>query len=792
MSELQNPSVASSNDNFSDYWRDEVNSWPNDNWSCVSQGGAIVAIDGNAAGSRYVKCTLDPRDPSSRVDITGSSSLALRPPMRAGFGVSLSRRSQFQQFLIGMGAIGSDGVLADEDDTSLPVELTGGVTVATNVATFTSVNPHNYSVGTRISVFDVSDPRMCGFFTITGIPTATTFSIALSFANGTYGSGGYALYIPAALNVKDFIGVIADDMTAGNAKLVSRSTGAQRYVRTWNPSASLWDSAVTPSGYAAANTYPAQARSTLEILHEGDWAGALVHAVDTVSVASSSTAIDQQLPTPSLEYIPRMQWRNLPHQGVPKTITTAVKAGSATATITAPGHGLTVSSWVSIWGIRDQAAFANFSTAIQVASVIDSDTFTITFGISTTATSYGGFVVPAVTGLPMPYLASSSVQSIGVSASGRLLLQFLESQGNIAIGESVCFTGIVDSSNVNLVSYEGIYRVASTNTTLFQVELEPLQGQELPGGTIVVGGALMGAPDFRLHFARGRAHGRVAVEIESGRAHGRVVSSVPVAVNGGSVAVSGTAAVNISQVSGGSASSALDPSGTSRILGTFLGAGTLNADKTSAAITIAGSTAATTAGAGQVVAGAITVTGAGGTSPTLDITLEESYDGGTTWQKVYDVQRITGNGVTLTPPMLLHGRMRWTWTAPGGSSATFTTAIATMRSSAAAGVVRQLFDRSIAPNTLNSASAALYVEGCSDFGLVVVSGAGATTAPVYRVELSPDGSYWWAPSETVTGNASTIQATSISAPFSAKWARIKVYTAGVAAVQTYALLTAKG
>jgi hypothetical protein len=768
-------------------WRDEMNYPPGDDWSISKNGGAVVEMDGNAAGSRYLRCTLDPRNRDSSVDLSGGRDFALRPPMRTGFGVTLSRRSAMQQFIAGIGGTGS--AYAVDTDNQAPVQLSTPVVVASNVATYPTATPHGYSVGDRVSVYDSLDPRVNGLMTVTGIPTTTSFTAALTLANGSYGGSGSAVYIPAALNVADFIGAIADDTTSGNLRFVSRSVGSQRFVRTWNPGAT-WDSAVVPTGYAARYTYPFQAKHTLEFLHEGDWAGATMHSVDSTAGAMGTISIDQQLPDPAVDYTPRFQWRNLPHLSVPVAITQITKSGSTTATVKAPGHGLNASSWVSIWGVRDQAGFANLSTPTQVASIIDADNFTISFGASVTSTSHGGFVSQTNTSLMTPFAASSSIQSVSPSTTGRTLVQFLATQGSLSIGESVCVIGLVDSGFVRDTAREGLYRVASTDTTLFQVELEPLQGQPIPGSVLTVGGGLVAAPDFRLHYLRGREHGRTAVEIESSRAHGRQMSSVPTFVNGGSVQVSNTVAGNVASIAGSVASANVDVAGTNKMLATFLGAGASVADRAAAAVTSAGSSTTSTAPVGQAIVGAATITGTSGTNPTLDLTLEESYDNGTTWQKVYDLPRITGNGVYLTPPMLVHGRSRWTWPTPGGTTPSFTVALNTMRSSAAPGLVRQLFDRSIAPNTQYSASASLYVEGCSNFGLVVVSNAGATTAPIYFVEFSPDGANWWVSTESVTGTASTTKASAMTCPFAPKYAKIKVYTAGVAAVQSYALLTA--
>ena len=79
---------------------------------------------------------------------------------------------------------------------------------------------------------------------------------------------------------------------------------------------------------------------------------------------------------------------------------------------------------------------------------------------------------------------------------------------------------------------------------------------------------------------------------------------------------------------------------------------------------------------------AIRVTAATGTTPTLDIDLEDSLDGGTTWHKVKDINTadITTTGTTVarldlvTTPCTELLRLKWTI---GGTSPSFTFSVDT-------------------------------------------------------------------------------------------------------------------
>jgi hypothetical protein len=525
----------------------------------------------------------------------------------------------------------------------------------------------------------------------------------------------------------------------------------------------------------------------MEMQHEGEWISWGLFPMDSAGTQLSSVSRDQNIPLADGGFVPMFSYKNLAHRESPKTITVAAKTGTTTATLTIPNHGYVLNDWVIIYGIRDQTNFVNQTVAVQVASVVNSNQITVVFGIAVTASSYGGFVL-RVSQNTQPFIASSAIQSVNVS-NGRMLLTFLASQGTWLPGETICITGLVDSTNVNRTEYEGIWRVAKTDTTAFTMELEPLAGQAVPTGSITMGGSALPAPEMRVHFMRMMTHTRMSADISSGRSNARAANSLGVVVvNTPGVTVSGTAAVNVSQVAGVTASSAVEAVGTNRGLGVISLAGTTNADKASSALTTSGNSGTIADNMGNAICGLINVSGTSGTTPTMDITLEESYDNGTTWQTVWTAPRITANGTYPIPPMLVLGRRRWVY-AIGGATPSFTTIITTMRTNAAQGLVRQFVDRAITPNSL-STSATYYVEGCTKFSLIATSGAGATTSPVYGIQFSFDGTNWADSGISVTVPASSTLGASVAAPFPARYARIAIKTVGVAATHTQAVLAA--
>jgi hypothetical protein len=210
----------------------------------------------------------------------------------------------------------------------------------------------------------------------------------------------------------------------------------------------------------------------------------------------------------------------------------------------------------------------------------------------------------------------------------------------------------------------------------------------------------------------------------------------------------------------------------------------------SAARTSTGNSSVISVATGGGLSGLIAVTAASGTNPTLDVTLEESYDNGTTWQQVWAAPRITGISTVAIPPMLTAGLRRWVWTV-AGTTPSFTFAITVNAVPSPCPVIRTLIDRAITPNTINSASAALNVDGCAALAITVVSGAGATTAPVFGIRVSADGVSWADTGLSVTVPASSVQYGAVSG-IPARFAQAFVRTAGVAATHTYVELRGIG
>jgi len=157
------------------------------------------------------------------------------------------------------------------------------------------------------------------------------------------------------------------------------------------------------------------------------------------------------------------------------------------------------------------------------------------------------------------------------------------------------------------------------------------------------------------------------------------------------------------------------------------------------------------------VAFQIAVSAVSGTSPTLDVVIQETMDG-TNYYDAYHFERITAAGTYFSPVMKLSGiGIRYVRTV-SGTSPSFTMSAVRISRAGNSSLMRRLFDRTINPNTLGSSSAALFTEGTNQPYLVVSLGAGGTGgSPSFVIQGSEDGSNWY----NINGSTVTVATNSI-------------------------------
>ena len=210
-------------------------------------------------------------------------------------------------------------------------------------------------------------------------------------------------------------------------------------------------------------------------------------------------------------------------------------------------------------------------------------------------------------------------------------------------------------------------------------------------------------------------------------------------------------------------------------------------DVVSAAITTTTSTAATGYSSGCSYIVIISVTAVSGTSPIMDVDVQESDDSGLNWYTVYSFPRITTTGIYRSPKFAFNGnRVRYVQTI-GGTSPSFTRAINRLQCSDSVSSTRQLIDRTIVLTTLNSATPSINTQNCSKVQLVINIGA-ATSAPILQLQGSDDnGLTWYSIGTTLTAVASSTVTITI-ANVNSQLLRAIVSTAGTTVTTGYVLI----
>jgi hypothetical protein len=212
----------------------------------------------------------------------------------------------------------------------------------------------------------------------------------------------------------------------------------------------------------------------------------------------------------------------------------------------------------------------------------------------------------------------------------------------------------------------------------------------------------------------------------------------------------------------------------------------LVADVASAALTTTTTTGTITPTNGRSYHVNIPVTAVTGTTPTLDVVIQESDDTATNWFDVYHFPRISATGIYRSPKLPYSGnRIRYVQTV-GGTTPSFTRAINRLQSTDDVLPYRQSFIRTFTIDILNARTTSLFCAGCKNAQLIVNIGA-STAESTLTLEGSDDNTTWYPLSTTLTPIAnSTVQisVTNIAPTFISA----RVSTAGTSTTFGYIIL----
>lgn len=199
-----------------------------------------------------------------------------------------------------------------------------------------------------------------------------------------------------------------------------------------------------------------------------------------------------------------------------------------------------------------------------------------------------------------------------------------------------------------------------------------------------------------------------------------------------------------------------------------------NATFTSSATSSAYSTTGYRSQSFQIKVGTVT-----GTNPTMDYSIEESFDG-TTWFTSYQFPRITSsNEVHRSPNIRFVGQnFRYVRTIGGGTPSFGTTLVSRVANASEGSYQRNFINRSIAPNTVSSTTPSFYAEGCKSFNLVITMNGGGTVMPTIALQGSEDSINWHSLSTGLLGVVSSSVTIASTVNVSCRYVRAIVTGAG--------------
>jgi hypothetical protein len=712
-----------------------------------NQEGSFMNRGGNSSGSAYLRISMDPFTPNSELVMT--SKQMFRLPTRVAFAITASQRMVGQEFEYGLVGCDPETGVVDVEPAIPDMQVVGNIVIASSVATINFATPHPYVGGDRVVLFGSTQSvvNMGPLYVTVVTPTQITVIAPGSVANGTY-IGGYVRWADATDRCSNAVSMLAESSSATTKTFVTRRNGASRRVggvTVGNTAASMLNgSPLTDSFVAYAET------ELLANMEECQWISRLT---DNTATLAGYGKFTNTVPDEERMYKLRIRSKNLVNisRPVAKIVSVTKTGTNATTVTTATPHGLTGSELVAIVGVRDQTNFASHTSQAAITSVINATQFIIGFGAATTATSEGGAVCLIQGGqFIVGYVPTLSVQSIASTVPGILTVTMNTTASSANIGEFWQLYGLTGAAS----AYEGAYKILRQTGSTYE-----LQYTGAVFASINTGGLLFRRSDWRVHYARMLEYSRYVVELANSRGATDLTKAFPVLVAGGNIAISASSGVGV----------ALQAIGAS--------------DVASAAQTSNGNSGAVGTGNYQSAEFVLAITGVGGTSPTFDVSVEESDDGGTNYYKIYDFPRITATGVYRTPLIQLRGRHHRYVYVLGGTSPSFTRTISRNAYAVRGLVMYNYIDRSIVLTTLGSTTPTYIAEGTRAARMTLNIGT-ATTAPAVQMEGSSNGIDWYnlgAPLQGVASSTVSLLVTDIVSKFT----RAKVSTAGAAVVAGY-------
>ena len=760
-------------------------------------GGDFINTSISSNGQQFIEISIDPLS-VGETQTTVESKRPVRFPLYAEIEASLSQRTYGDYAVIEI----TDNINRDVEPNEYNIV---SISQSTTTLTVTLDFPFDGWIGSWVDIYGLADSRFN--YTNAAIATMSLDKKTLTITTRdeatipsltvTPNSTGGKLKRQAKLqNARNAVGMRFTGLSHTTAAFMSRfDSGSIKEVGTLTGSRLATNASTAPTYISGVNgNVEIKPSSRYRIEVEPEIITFMDKSVDSAGVSyAARQAFTAVKPLRDIDYY--IRFRAVSPRSISRPVAKIVSAVKATASTTATittdvPHGLNVDSYVNIYGIHNQTVFANLTAATKVASIISDTVFTIVIGTATIATSYGGYVSLCNGGITQPGAIAQVVQSVAVDDNGFVTLIGTGTWAGLGgVGEYVNLLGVRNSTNGADLGVDGVYRVSNFATTT--LVLEPVKdlngirainglGQNLSPTVGVIpttnaGGAVLLRTTLRNHDFVTASYSQSVMSI-SGQGTQRADKAIPIYGIGGSVTANQGISATVSSTTG--------------LNGWIVNPATASIpDIASAALTTSTTSSTISNNLGNGFQINIAVTAATGTNPTLDVRVEESFDGGTNWVTLYEMQRITSVGSYNSPILRASGRhIRYVQTV-GGTSPSFTRAVTrNVLPFIPAEPQKRLMDRSIVLTTLNSVTPVLFSGAANNIQLVINLGT-ATTPPALQIEGSEDGINFYPIGSPLTGVASSTVQLTVSS-LSATFVRARVSTIGATVVAGYVSIKA--
>lgn len=520
--------------------RDSFTSIDSSLWDVILDTGDSIEVAGNTQGAGYLKVSkaLDQDD----TDTIFLSKFIVTSPVRLALGMSLSQRLAGQHFSFGLVGVDKAGNVEADMPKATPIALST-ISQTTTTLTVVTTESHNLVPNDRIEIYDVADSRanygelMVATivspvsFTVTATPSATLPSVTI----GTVSNSGFVRRVDPLKGANNALAVFWEGVSANMAKIVSRA-GKSSISSTVDTTLGT-NHTNGVQGIAAAFADAWNPAFMYDMRYKAE--SVVVRTMPMDSIAAQGGVLKRSQVIPDLDFGYKIRIKASNNRAMTRPVAKIVnvaKSGSTTATITTDvPHGLTVTDYIQVYGVRDQTNFPNVTTPTAVASVVNATTLTIVIGSSATVASKGGTVIK-VNGGKLIAPNAISVQSINVTG-GQMTVIGSGTWAGLLPGETVELRGLVDNTTGEIYTqYEGVFKVLSTSTSTLIVQVPFVDT-----GTISCGGTVFKRTDLRLHLFRALDYTRHTVEIDG--SVGNVSDqqeALPVTIPAGTTISSGT------------------------------------------------------------------------------------------------------------------------------------------------------------------------------------------------------------------------------------------------------------